>query len=96
MIDSFKQGPEEHAGGAGCMAVIVNPSSPDSVFSMQDIKDILTGRFNKNLIPVFDGVQATSTVRFIVDSVLRTDSLNSQYSRSQVKPGSYRLYCGSS
>jgi phosphate transport system substrate-binding protein len=42
---------------------------------MDEIKQVLTGKFRKNLIPVFDGIKATSTVRFIVDSVLRTDSL---------------------
>ncbi len=57
------------------IAVIVHPSSPDSLFTMQDIREILTGKFKKSLIPVFDGVKATSTVRFIIDSVLRGDSL---------------------
>lgn len=76
MIDSLKQGPKSMRVALDAVAVIVNHSSPDSVFSMQDIRDILTGRYNKTLIPVFDGVQATSTVRFIVDSVLRSDSLS--------------------
>ena len=53
------------------VAVIVNPSAPDSLFTMKDIREILTGKFKKNLIPVFDGVKATSTVRFIIDSVLQ-------------------------
>jgi len=57
------------------ISVIVHPDSPDTIFTMKDIRDILTGRFKKNLIPVFDGVKATSTVRFIIDSVLRGDSL---------------------
>ncbi|MFZ9387474.1 MAG: PstS family phosphate ABC transporter substrate-binding protein [Chitinophagaceae bacterium] len=57
------------------IAVIVNPSDPDSLFTMEEIKQVLTGNFNKKLIPVFDGVKATSTVRFIIDSVLRGDSL---------------------
>jgi phosphate transport system substrate-binding protein len=43
---------------------------------MQEIREILTGKFGKKLIPVFDGVKATSTVRFIVDSVLKNDSLS--------------------
>ncbi|MGQ0739345.1 MAG: PstS family phosphate ABC transporter substrate-binding protein [Bacteroidota bacterium] len=57
------------------VAVIVHPASPDSLFTLQEIREILTGKFKKNLIPVFDGVKATSTVRFIIDSVLRGDSL---------------------
>lgn len=75
MIDSLSTGPEKLVVALDAIAVITNPQSADSVFSMQDIRDILTGRFSKTLIPVFDGVQATSTVRFIVDSVLRGDTL---------------------
>ena len=58
------------------IAVIVNPSVTDSLFTMQELKEILTGKFRKKLIPVFDGVKATSTVRFIVDSVLKNESLS--------------------
>lgn len=57
------------------IAVIVHPSSEDTSFTIPQLKEILTGKFMKNLIPVFDGVKATSTVRFIIDSVLRGDSL---------------------
>jgi phosphate transport system substrate-binding protein len=57
------------------IAVIVHPSSEDTSFTIPQLKEILTGKFRKNLIPVFDGVKATSTVRFIIDSVLRGDSL---------------------
>lgn len=60
------------------IAVIVHPSSPDSLFTMKDIKEILSGTFKKNLVPVFDGVKATSTVRFVIDSVLRGDSLTKE------------------
>lgn len=60
------------------VAVIVNPLSQDSLFTMDELKQIVKGSFNKNLIPVFDGLKATSTVRFIVDSLLRGDSLSSK------------------
>ena len=44
-----------------------------------EIKQILTGRFKENLIPIFDGTHATSTVRFVIDSVLRGgDTLTSR------------------
>ena len=45
------------------------------MFTMNEIRQVLTGKYNKKLIPVFDGLKATSTVRFIIDSVLRGDSL---------------------
>jgi phosphate transport system substrate-binding protein len=69
------------------VAVIVHPQSPDSLFTMDEIRAILTGKFSKKLIPVFDGVQATSTVRFIVDSILRSDSLSPQTMAARTSEG---------
>ena len=51
------------------VAVIVNQASKDSVFTMADLKDILTGK--RKRIAVMDGKNATSTVRFLQDSILR-------------------------
>ncbi len=75
MVDSLGVSPQSLTVARDAVAVIVNPAAQDSLFSMQDITNILKGRFKKNLIPVFDGVKATSTVRFIIDSVLHGDSL---------------------
>ena len=75
IIDSLHVGPRSMVVARDGISVIVHPSSEDTIFTMKDIKNILTGDFKKNLIPVFDGVKATSTVRFIIDSVLRGDSL---------------------
>jgi phosphate transport system substrate-binding protein len=76
MIDSMKVAPSKMTVARDAVAVIVSPQSQDSLFTMQELKQILQGRFTKTLIPVFDGVKATSTVRFIVDSVLHSDSLS--------------------
>lgn len=73
--DSLKVGVEDLVVARDAVAVIVNPQSEDSFFSMKEIKAILQGNFNKNLIPVFDGVKATSTIRFIIDSILHGDTL---------------------
>ena len=35
---------------------------------------MVAGKSKKNLIPAFDGTKATSTVRFMLDSVLRGES----------------------
>ncbi len=78
MIDSMKVSPRSMVVARDGIAVIVHPSIPDSLFRMNDIREILTGKFKKKLIPVFDGLKATSTVRFIIDSVLRGDSLTSR------------------
>ncbi len=50
------------------VAVIVNKASRDSVFTMDQLKDILSGK--NNITAVMDGKNATSTVRFLKDSVL--------------------------
>ncbi len=78
MIDSLKVRPEQMVVARDLVAVIVNSASADSMFSMQEIRDLLTGKTKENLIPVFDGTRATSTVRFMLDSVLRGDSLSSK------------------
>lgn len=70
IVDSFHLAPQDMVVARDAIAVIVNPASTDSIFTMPEIREILEGRFKKNLIPVFDGVKATSTVRFLIDSVL--------------------------
>ena len=57
------------------IAVVVNKNATDSSFTLSDIKELVTGSSKKNLIPVFDGLKATSTVRFMLDSVLRGQEL---------------------
>ena len=51
------------------VVVIVNKKSKDSVFTIAQLKDILSGKDKKTA--VMDGKNATSTVRFLLDSVLR-------------------------
>ncbi len=68
--DSLRVGLESLVVARDAIAVITNPQSEDSFFTMEEIREVLQGKFKKNLIPVFDGVKATSTIRFIIDSVL--------------------------
>ena len=56
------------------VAVIVNNESPDTVLDMNAIKGILTGVYKNKYTVVFDN-QASSTVRFITDSILRGEAL---------------------
>jgi len=75
IVDSFKLAPKSLELAKDAVAVIVNPASQDTLFDMGEITQILTGTFKKSLIPIFDGTRATSTVRFVIDSVLRGDTL---------------------
>jgi phosphate transport system substrate-binding protein len=75
ITDSLKTEVEQLVIAHDLIAVIVHPSQKDTMFSMQEIRDLLTGKLKKDLIPVFDGRSATSTVRFMLDSVLRGEPL---------------------
>jgi len=50
------------------IAIIVNIKAKDSVFTLSDIKDLLSGKKGKTII--MDGNNATSSVRFLRDSLL--------------------------
>lgn len=52
------------------VSVIVNINAKDSVFTLQQMQDLLTGKDSTKNV-VVDGNNATSTVRYLLDSVLR-------------------------
>ncbi len=51
------------------VAVIVNRQSPDSIFTLSKLKEILSGK--DKITAVMDGNKATSTVRYLRDSILK-------------------------
>lgn len=53
------------------VAVVVNKNAADSVFSLKDIKQLLAGTGNQKQGVAIDGNRATSTVRYLRDSVLK-------------------------
>ena len=76
VADSLKTGLENELLARDLIAVILNKASVDTFYSMTEIRELLTGKSKKNLIPVFDGTSATSTVRFMLDSVLKGEQLS--------------------
>ncbi len=75
LSDSMHTSPTKMTVAYDAIAVIVNPGSTDTLFTMDEIKALLKGTGSKKLLPVFDGLKATSTVRFIIDSVLKGQPL---------------------
>ena len=75
IADSLKINPDYTTVAYDAIAVLVHPQAPDSMFTMAEIRNLLAGKSKKNLIPVLDGLKATSTVRFMLDSVLRNEPL---------------------
>jgi len=57
------------------VTVIANNKSKDSIFSMTDLRSILSGTWKSDVKVVMDGLSATSTVRYAVDSVLKGQPL---------------------
>ncbi len=53
------------------IAVIVNSKSTDTLFTLERLRDQLSGKINRDQKIVFDGLNATSTVRFAMDSILK-------------------------
>lgn len=87
MADSLGLAPQQEVMAHDLIAMIIHPSEKDSFFTMQEVRNLLTGNSNQNLIPVFDGTRATSTVRFMIDSVLRGAKLGSNVAAAQNSRG---------
>jgi ABC-type phosphate transport system, periplasmic component len=59
------------------IAVIVNNELKDSLFTMQDIRSMVKGTSGYQYKVVLDGTSATSTVRYVMDSLLRGEPMGS-------------------
>lgn len=68
--DSFHLEPTFDMLAYDAVAVIVNNQSPDSIFEIKDLQDLLGGKDSRH-VAVMDGISETSTVRFAIDSILR-------------------------
>jgi len=68
--DSLKYSPAWNDIATDAITVIVNSKSNDTLFSMDRLKKQLSGTGYREQTVVFDGLNATSTVRFAIDSIL--------------------------
>lgn len=57
------------------VALVVNTESKDSIFDITDVRSMLKGTSGYKLRPVMDGLTATSTVRYALDSLLKGQPL---------------------
>ncbi len=69
--DSLGYLPGWNAIATDAIAVVVNKASTDTLFTLDRLQQQLQGKINRNQTIVFDGLNATSTVRFVIDSVLK-------------------------
>ncbi|HEX9509609.1 MAG TPA: substrate-binding domain-containing protein [Puia sp.] len=68
--DSFHLTPSQAPLAFDAIAVIVNNTSKDSIFEIKDLQAMLDGSDLRHQ-PVMDGLSATSTVRYAMDSLLK-------------------------
>lgn len=61
----------------GALAVIVNEKADDSVFYMASLRSILNGTVGGDKKIVFDGVEGSSALRYIEDSLLQDKPIDS-------------------
>jgi phosphate transport system substrate-binding protein len=57
------------------VAVILNPAAAETKLTMEDLKDAMLGKSKFGYRAVFDGLKETSNLRFMLDSVLKTDTV---------------------
>ena len=69
--DSLKYRPVWDKVANDAVALVVNNRSDDTILTIAKIRGILDGTTGDKEIAVFDGLSATSTVRYAVDSILR-------------------------
>lgn len=74
--DSLNYYPAYASVASDAVAIIVNNKSNDTLFTLERLQQQLLGKSNRNQTLVFDGLNATSTVRFITDSVLKGKSFD--------------------
>lgn len=68
------------------VAVITNKAAKDSLFTMGDIHEMLSGNTSYKYKIVMDGVKATSTVRYAIDSILKGQPLDSKLEAAKSSP----------
>ena len=76
MLDSLNYRPGWDKIATDAITIIVNTKSSDTIFTIDRLKKQLTGKLNRNQPIVFDGLNATSTVRYISDSILRGEKFD--------------------
>lgn len=74
--DSLKYGPTWSKVANDAVALVVNNNSKDTIITLEKIRGILDGSTGDKQIAVFDGLSATSTVRYAVDSILKGKSFD--------------------
>lgn len=75
-LDTLKFYPHWDNIANDAITVIVNSKSSDTLFTLERLRNQLSGKTNREQKIVFDGLNATSTVRFVMDSILKGEKFD--------------------
>jgi phosphate transport system substrate-binding protein len=68
------------------VAMVVNNHTQDSLMTMDEVRTLLQGKDKNHREVVMDGASATSTVRYVIDSVLKGDTLGKNVVAAKSSP----------
>jgi phosphate transport system substrate-binding protein len=75
-LDSLKYYPHWDNIANDAITIIVNSKSIDTIFTLERLRNQLSGKVNREQKIIFDGINATSTVRFVIDSILKGEKFD--------------------
>lgn len=87
MIERLKFRPVQGKMAYDAIAVIVNNQAKDSIFDMNDMRSLVKGTSGFKYKVVMDGLSATSTVRFVMDSLLKGSPFGSNVMAATTSEG---------
>lgn len=76
--DTLHYVPRGEKIASDAIAIVVNAKSTDTTFTLNQLQQLLTGEVNNGHKIVFDGLNATSTIRFAIDSILKGKTFSNQ------------------
>lgn len=74
--DSLSYTPFSDKVAWDAITIVTNKRNTDTLFTLEDLQQLLQGKKGNAKKVVFDGLHATSTVRFAVDSILKGGSFD--------------------
>jgi phosphate transport system substrate-binding protein len=79
--DTLHYVPRSEKIASDAIALVVNIKSRDTLFTLHELQELLSGEAGNNKKVVFDGLNATSAIRFAIDSILK----GKKFDNSKVK-----------
>ena len=93
--DSMNYVPRWDKIATDAIAVVVNAKNNDTIFTLKRLQDQLSGRLGNKQPIVFDGLSATSTVRFAIDSILKGKSFDTSVVKAVINSKAVLNYIAS-